>query len=280
MPTAEDTAIHTVRERLPLPVLDDHVACVWIQTVAPHSTAFTHRTAPNGSVEIVCTAGSMPRVVGPQTGPIEQVLEPGTTIVGVRLRPEAASTVLGAPAHLLLDRVLDADELWGDRADALAERVALATSARQAAARLERTVIALLTDAPPPDPVVAEAVRRLMSGRRAHVGSMAPSLFISERQLRRRFEAASGLAPTTLHRILRFRRFVALASTRARPSTQVAQLALEAGYADQAHLSREATRLEGRPPRRFLPELEQRCSCGHDHSASYAPLLRHGGQRP
>jgi AraC-like DNA-binding protein len=82
-----------------------------------------------------------------------------------------------------------------------------------------------------------------------------------------------------LRRILRFQRFLALAWLRARPSTQVADLALEAGYADQAHLSRETARLEGRSPRNFLSESELRCGCGHDHSASYAPLLRDVIQR-
>jgi AraC-like DNA-binding protein len=275
MTVTQENAIHTVQERLPPSSLADHVVCTWIQTVSPQSTAFTHRKAPNGSVELVCVAGSMPRILGPQTGPIEQALAPGTTIVGVRLRPEAASSVLGLPTHTLLDLVLGADELWGDRAHALQERVALASSGREAAAHLERAVTERLADAPGPDPVVAEAVRRLMSRRRADVGSMAASLFISERQLRRRFEAATGLTPTRLHRMLRFQRFLALAWTREHPSTQVAQLALEAGYADQAHLSRDAAALEGRPPRSFLPELERRCGCGHDHSASYAPLLRH-----
>jgi AraC-like DNA-binding protein len=216
----------------------------------------------------------MPRILGPQTGPVEEVLAPGSTIVGVRLRPEAASSVLGVPSSALVDLLQGADELWGDRADALGERLAAAGSALEAAAHLERAVADRLPDAPAPDALVAEGVRRLMSGRRAGVASMASSLFISERQLRRRFEAATGLAPTTLHRILRFQRFLALAWTCERPSTQVARLAVEAGYVDHAHLSREAARLEGRSPRSFLSESEQRCGCGHDHSVSYGPLLR------
>jgi len=181
--------------------------------------------------------------------------------------------VLGLPSSTLVDLVLGADELWGDRGHALGELLAAASSAQEAAAHLERTVAERLADATAPDALVAEGVRRLMSGRRADVASMASSLFISERQLRRRFEAATGLAPTTLHRILRFQRFLALEWTCERPSTQVARLAVEAGYADHAHLSREAARLEGRSPRSFLLESEQRC-CGHDHSASYEPLLR------
>ena len=271
-------AIHDVHERRPSPLLARHVVCTWIQTVSPRSTAFTHRKAPNGSVEIVCVPGSIPRVLGPQTGPIEEALAPGTTIVGVRLRPEAAASVLGMPAPTLRDLAVDADELWGDRARALQELLGSATSDQQVAAHLERAVAERLAGAPAPDPVVAQAVQLLLSGRRAGVAALASVLCISERQLRRRFEGATGLTPTTLHRILRFQRFLALAWTRARPSTQIGRLAVEAGYADQAHLSREAARLEGRSPRSFLSESELRCGCGHDHSASYAPLLRHRAQ--
>jgi len=274
MTAARDGVIHTVHERRPPPSLARSAVCTWIQAVSPRSTAFTHRKAPNGSLEIVCVPGSMPRILGPQTGPLEQALAPGTTIVGVRLHPEAAASVLGMPASTLLDLEVDADELWGDRAHALQELVGSASSGRQAAARLERGVAERLAGAPTPDPVVAQAVESLMSGRRADVAAIASSLFISERQFRRRFESATGLTPSTLHRILRFQRFLALAWLRAQPSTQVGRLAVEAGYADHAHLSREAARLEGRPPRSFLSESELRCGCGHDHSASYAPLLR------
>ncbi len=274
MAVAPEPVIHTVRERRPASVLAQHVTCVWIQEVSLNSTAFTHRKAPNGGVELICALGSMPRILGPQTGPIDQALTPGTTVVGVRLRPEAASSLLGLPTSTLVDLDLGADELWGDQGNVLQELLPSASSAWEAAALLERTVADRLAHATAPDPVAAEAVRRLMSRQRDDVASMASSLFISERQFRRRFEAAVGLTPRTLHRILRFQRFLALASTRERPSTQLARLAAEAGYADQAHLTREAARLEGRSPRIFLLESEQRCRCGHDHSASYGPLLR------
>jgi hypothetical protein len=171
------TVAHSVRELRPAPALARHVTCVWTQTVPLHSTAFTHRKSPNGSVELVCAVGSMPRILGPQTGPIEERLAPGTTIVGVRLRPEAAASVLGLPTSMLVDLALDADELWGDRGDALGELVAGAGSAQEAATHLERTVGERLADATTPDPVVAEGVRRLMCGQRAGVASMASSLF-------------------------------------------------------------------------------------------------------
>lgn len=198
------TVVHTVREWEPAPALARHVTCVWEQTVSSQSEAFRHRKAPNGSVELVCAVGSMPRIVGPQTGPIEEILAPGTTIVGLRLRPEAAASVLGLPASELVDLTIDADD-----GEPLGELVANAGSVRERAAHLQRAVSERV--AASPDPVVAEAVRRLTHGRRAGVASLASSLFISERQLRRRFEAATGLTPSTLRRIVRFQRFLALA---------------------------------------------------------------------
>ena len=271
----------TVRERRPDAVLAQHVTCVWVQQVSAASAPFVHRRAPNGSAEIVCALGSMPRVLGPQTGPLVEHLAPGTTIVGVRLRPGAAPPVLHFPACETVDLDLSADDLWGTSAVALGEALADAASPDDAAALLERVVADRLADGPDLDAIAAEAARRLLSIGAKGVNSLASSLYMSERQLRRRFEASIGLPPKTLHRILRFQRFIALAWTLDEPSKQLARLAADAGYADQAHLTREAKELEGRSPLTLLRESEQRCGCGHDHAASYRPLLaRAGSQAP
>jgi methylphosphotriester-DNA--protein-cysteine methyltransferase len=78
---------------------------------------------------------------------------------------------------------------------------------------------------------------------------MARDLGVSERQLRRRFHAAVGYGPKTLARILRFRRFVDAID---RGRSDLAALAFDAGYADQAHLTRETRRLAGLPPAIFM----------------------------
>jgi hypothetical protein len=57
----------------------------------------------------------MPRVVGPQTGPVEYTLAPGAAMVGVRLTPGAAPSVLGVPASEVVDLSVGADDLWGAR---------------------------------------------------------------------------------------------------------------------------------------------------------------------
>jgi AraC-like DNA-binding protein len=205
------------------------------------------------------------------------VLAPGSAVVGVRLRPGAGPALLGASPAELTDLAVTPDELWGG--SALGERVAAAETPERAAAVLEQQVAHRLAEAGGPDPLVAAAVQRLMPWRGGDVGSLAERLSISERQLRRRVHEATGFAPKALHRILRFQGFLALAQLalnrgRAPADDGLGLLAAEAGYADQSHLARECGRLTGLSPRAFLREVAAQCGPGHDHRASFAPLLR------
>jgi hypothetical protein len=86
------------------------------------------------------------------------------------------------------------------------------------------------------------------------------------------------MSPKVLQRTLRFQGFLALAQAGAtgsgrRGADGTAGLAIDAGYADQAHLSRECLRLTGLTPSLLLGGDVERCLCGHDHSASYQPFL-------
>jgi AraC-like DNA-binding protein len=236
-------------ERQPLAALARVASSVWIQQIAADAEPYTQRNIPNGGVELLCPVGGAPVVVGPLTAPLVEVLAPGTTVVGVRLRPGAASAVLGLPASELVDLVLETDELWGR--SGLGERVAGAASPQDALAGLQGHLVQRTACAAGPDPLVAAVVAQLRWGT-GDVSSLTSSLYISERQLRRRCQAAVGLAPKPLHRMLRFQRFLALAQhaiALGRPATDegLALLAAEAGYADQPHLTRDCTRLTGLP---------------------------------
>jgi AraC-like DNA-binding protein len=264
-------------ERPPARALTGVVSSVWVQRVDPGASPYTHRTVPNGSIELSCRFGDEARVIGPRTGPVVGVLEPGATVIGVRLRHGAP--VVGVAASELVDLEVGADELWGRPGAELGERVAGATTLPEALALLEAHVARRLERASGPDPLVTEAVSRLMPWRAPDVGSLPAALHISERQLRRRSLAAIGLAPKVLQRMLRFQGFLALvqhALAHGRPPAAdgLARLAAEAGYADQSHLTRESVRLMGIPPGAFLDEATRHCAPGHDHRASFVPLLR------
>jgi AraC-like DNA-binding protein len=261
------------RERRPAAELGRLVACVSVQQVFPGSEPFTHRPVPNGSAELLCEVGAMPRVVGPQTRPLEHTLMPGRTVVGVRFKPGAAPSLLGVPASELVNLQVGADELWGRSAVALGEAVAAAASPWEAAAKLEAAIAGRLAGAAEPDPVALEAVRLLLPGRTRDVTSLPSELYISESQLRRRLRDATGFAPKLLHRMLRFQGFLALAQGYEHPSRELARLATDAGYADQSHLTRESARLAGLSPQTLLRNSERYCGPTHDHAAYYGPLL-------
>jgi AraC-like DNA-binding protein len=192
--------------------------------------------------------------------------------------PNGQSYVERPPVAELVDLTLEIEELWGRSAVGLGELVNDAASPEEALGGLQRQIVGRLADAAAPDPLVFEAVRQLR-WRKDDVGPLTSRLHISERQLRRRCQAAVGLAPKPLHRMLRFQGFLALAQQaiahgKTPTDDGLARLAAEAGYADQPHLNRECLRLTGVSPRAFLGETEQTCACGHDHAASFTPLLR------
>jgi AraC-like DNA-binding protein len=263
-------------ERRPRPGLASVVSSVWVQRVEPGAGSYRQVDIPTGGAELTCRPGAVPSVRGPSTAPVTETLPPGTTVLGVRLHPGAAGTVLGLPAAALRDTVVDVEALWGDAGRMLADTVNHPADAAEALAVLQDLLLARTLSAGPPDPLVSAAVDLIRGD--ASVTAISERLGLSERQLRRRCEAAVGLTPRTLHRVLRFQRFVALTQRyladrdgTVRPT--VATLAAEVGYADEAHLNRECVRLTGRTPATFLATAREQCACGHDHAASYTPQL-------
>ena len=91
---------------------------------------------------------------------------------------------------------------------------------------------------------MAAALRLARPG--AQVAAVAGDLAISERQLHRRTVAAVGYAPKVLARVLRLQRL-----TRATAPT-LAEQALVAGYASQAHMSDEVRVLTGLAASQYL----------------------------
>lgn len=256
-----------------MPPLADLVRVVWVQRIG--AEPYVQRNLPTGGVELQCPIGSLPRLVGPLTGPCVEVLGPGTTVIGVRFRPGAAAPVLGLPACELVDATLRLDTIWGPAAVVLGERLCEARSPAAALNVLQEFLLGRRAGGAEPDLLVLELVRRLMPWKAGDVGSLGALLAISPSQLRRRCLAAVGIGPKALQRMLRFQGFVALVqSAGMRADGGLAALAAEAGYADQAHLGHECLRLTGMAPRAFVSDRTGRCDCGHDHSASFVPFLR------
>jgi AraC-like DNA-binding protein len=232
----------TYREFAPPPGLAPWVECTWTRTVVEPGTSST--VLPDGCLDIVVWADGVPGVAGPDTSPVSFALRPGA-VLGIRFRPGCGPDALGMPAAELRDRRVALLDLWGDDARRLEERLAASAEPERRRHALEDAVTARLGRAGEPDPLVGAAVAELTHGRR-RVADLADTLGIGERQLLRRFDRAVGYGPKMLDRVLRLQRLLdALEHGRGQ---DLAWLALDLGYADQAHMTREAVVLAGRTP--------------------------------
>jgi AraC-like DNA-binding protein len=215
------------------------VACVWVQrTTADH----VQLVVPDGCLDVISVVGREPVVAGADTGPRLVDLPAGTLMTGVRLRP-GAGPALGVHAAELRDREVGLADLWGDAAHRLGDALAEQGPARRRALLLE----AVLSRRVAPDALVAAAAR-LLARPQARVAAVAEELGVTERRLHRRTLAAVGYGPKVLARVGR------LARLRALPSGDLADRALAAGYASQAHMTDEVRRLTGTTPVRFLED--------------------------
>ncbi|MEP6851113.1 MAG: helix-turn-helix domain-containing protein [bacterium] len=266
----------TYVERAPVSALAGRVRTVWVQRTG--ARRYLQRNLPTGGVELHCPIGGLPRLVGPLTAADVQVVPAHTTVVGARFWPGAATPLLGLPAGELVDLTVQVDDVWGGAAARLGELLAGAPGPDAALEQLQRYLLCRQARTDDPDPLVTEAVRRLMPWQPVEVAGLTTRLAISASQLRRRFLATVGVGPKSLQRTLRFQGYLALAQAASTPGGPVprgrlADLAADVGYADQPHLSRECLRLSGLTPRELLRGGIDRCGCGHDHSASYLSFL-------
>jgi AraC-like DNA-binding protein len=240
------------REWLPDRRLRAAIACLWVSVTPPDGPVAAAAVMPDGCTDLIWQRGRGAFVAGPDTKPAPTDLQPGTILVGARFWPGAGGPTLGWCLADLRDlRVDAADVMPGRRASRLA-----ADLTPDAALDTMTVLTAELVSAAAPDKLVLTAAA-LLASRATGLSGLGTALGVSERQLRRRFDVAVGYGPKTLQRILRFRRVLdQLAATS--PAPDLADLAIRAGYADQAHLTRETTRLAGRPPAALARSLTAR----------------------
>jgi AraC-like DNA-binding protein len=229
------------REWLPESRFRDAIACLWVAVTAPDAPPSVAAVMPDACTDLIWQHGKGAYVAGPDTGPAPTDMAPGTILVGARFRPGAGGSAFGWPLAELRDQRIGVADLM----PALADRLPADLTPDEAVTQVT-ALAAELVAAGPPDALVVTATGLLTTGRTS-VTELGQILAVSERQLRRRFDQAAGYGPKTMQRILRFRRV--LSQLAAAPgATDLAGLALWAGYADQAHLTRETTRLAGIPP--------------------------------
>ncbi len=194
--------------------------------------------APDGVMDLMVIRDRLV-VAGPDTRPMVAQTRAGEVTWGLQLAPGMAHALLGVPAYELTDQRVELSELV-----ALPEHDAWSFE-DNAADTLEKVFIALWTRADPERSVLRMAASLDRAAREGlGVRETAELHQLSERSLRRLSNRLFGYGPKTLMQIHRLERALHLA----RSGLSLSEAAATAGYADQAHFSRESKRLTGRTP--------------------------------
>ncbi|QBQ39424.1 AraC family transcriptional regulator [Pseudoduganella plicata] len=231
----------------PCPALRPYVACLW---AAQTAGAAPHRVLPDNCVDILWQdSGHAAFAVGMMSAPIWVPSDRPVRTVAVRFRPGAGAIFLGIPLHPLTDTRAGLADLWGrDEADRL--RDALWEPRMTTASRLrliEAALLRRLADVTLRPTAATRAVAIIEAARGViRVEDVAAVLDVSRQHLALQFRQQVGLTPKLFARICRFRH--ASATLRADADCDVAAVALDCGYFDQAHLIRDFHDFAGTTP--------------------------------
>lgn len=251
------------REFAPPIALAHIVEAFWCLSVSGATTQtdlLHYRVLPDGCIDLFCRFQRLGFERGLDNpvlmvyGPTDRFdlvnINQSTEFVGVRFKPGEAFPVLKLSPLSLQHQTVEAQV--SVHLVPLFDKLCECRYNVQVLNLLQKTVLEQMVDfGDEHSPRVREALRLLWaSGGQMQISVVADKVGVSERTLRRDITTFVGLSPKVLARILRFQKTLALLRTQAQPN--LCAIALENGYADQAHMSREFQELAGLTPTAFL----------------------------
>jgi AraC-like DNA-binding protein len=256
-------------EVAPSPALAAVVACFWFLEAEGSGTP--ESIIPDGRIEIVfhygvhfeqhgpdgrVTPQPASLMVGQMLAPIGVGYRGHAAVAAIRLRPAAAGAVLRCSAAEVTGQVLNLDDVFGPTGS-LRDRLSCARDDRGRARLLEQWLAKLVSGSPSRE--VEGAVRSITASRgRVGLEALARDSGLSVRQLERRFLADVGLAPKPFARTVRLQS----ALRRIGEGHSLADVAVDCGYYDQPHMTRDFAGLARTSP-----------AAWRQYSGSLAPLF-------
>ncbi|MFJ9953265.1 DUF6597 domain-containing transcriptional factor [Kitasatospora sp. NPDC091207] len=244
-------AVISLTRHDPAPELARFVEFYWLVRWNRHGRpAYEQKVLVHPNVHLVFEAPSA-RVYGVSRSLFIRRLEGAGHVLGAKFRPGGFRPFIDRPVADLADQAVPATEVFGLGTDRLNDEVLRDTGDPSAVA--SRVNSFLLTRMPAPDPVaeqIAAMVERITgSPDLRRVDQVAEEFGITVRRLQRLFAEYVGAAPKWVLRRARLHE----AAERADQGTDIdwATLAVDLGYADQAHFTRDFTATVGTSPVRY-----------------------------
>lgn len=189
---------------------------------------------------------------GLQTEPVLITQHRSQCGIHLELHPFGVRSLFGLSAAELTGRVVGLDDVGRPTLAQLPDRLASTPSWSDRFRMLDDVLAALAVEPQSVSAELGHAWRVMVgSGGLVRVADVAGEIGWSRRHFGERFRSETGLTPKSVTRILRFERAGTLLR---RGNVDLARLAVECGYYDQAHLSNEWRMLAGCSPTTWIRE--------------------------
>ena len=214
----------------------------------------TAETLPHPSVHMVLGRGDS-EVVGVMRGRFTTRLEGIGRVIGTKFRPGAFRAFIGRPVASLRDRRWPLREVFGTDGDGFAAAAIAHEQDTDAIAVIESFLRSFRPAFTPSMELAGRITARIAEDRSiVKVEQIVDAFATDARQLQRLFREYVGVTPKWV--IQRYRLIEAAERLAAGPDIGFADLALDLGYADQAHFIRDFRKIVGRPPADYARNLE------------------------
>ena len=211
---------------------------------------YTAQTLPHPSFQVVFEKNHS-LVSGVSTGMFTRVLEGNSNVFGIKFNPGAFRPFLACPASALANRTVPVNSIFGKDVETL--EAVLVSPCKEEDEMVEAANAFLLPRVPAEvdDTIVLarQLVRRILEDRAIKtVDDLARSVTIGKRTLQRIFNEYVGANPKWVIRRYRLHEVIERFHSDSGASVDFAQLALELGYFDQAHLINDFRSIVGYSP--------------------------------
>lgn len=257
-------------QRVPIPRLRPFIQYLWASSNQGSSegpiVAERERMIPSGCMHIVFRFSDQPirifkcledtegdafyrgAVAGMRSAYYVKDIARSACTVGASLRPGACEALFGIPADEVSGRHVALEDLWGNEARCLSERLQETNYFERRLEVFESFLANRLPRVSAIHPAIAHALSRFSTT--TDIGKIVEETGYSHRHFIQLFRQSVGISPRIYTRLVRFQRTLrhGVDKTRGR----WIDVALEAGYADQAHFNREFRELTGISPTEYL----------------------------
>lgn len=196
-------------------------------------------------------------VAGVQRRKFSRMLEGAVRVRAVKFRPGGFRPFIDAPVSTLTDKTVSLEALFGAQHAAFVANVLSARDDQSAFGAIENFLRARAPHTDATLALLSAIATRIADDRNiTHVDQIVAQFGIGLRKLQRLCDDYVGIGPKWM--IQRYRLHEAAVRIAQDPEVDWAEIALDLGYADQAHFIRDFRRVVGSAPAEYARRMQRR----------------------